>query len=67
VRTLAFDVVPTAFDPVEVVYLREHRWWSLSQIIEAMDHEKFVPRRIGELLPSIIEGKIPPEPVDTGP
>ena len=66
-RTRGFDVVPASLDKLEEEYLREHRWWSVPEIEAARGVETFVPRRIHELLPPIIAGKLPGAPVDTGP
>ena len=53
-------------DPVEVVEMTEHKWWSLDEILAAKDVETFAPRKLGELLPPLIAGEIPLHPIDTG-
>ena len=63
-RTGKVDIVPFAFDPVEAALIREHRWWSIPEILGASGKETFAPRRLGELLPPIIAGDIPAEPID---
>jgi len=45
--------------------IREHRWWAAHELGE-QSGETFVPRRMAELLPPLIAGRIPSEPVDTG-
>ena len=50
---------------LEREWVKEHRWWSLDEI-QAATTETFVPRRLGELLPPVIAGQIPNEPIDTG-
>ena len=59
VRTDYFTVSPSNVDEAEGQYLKEKRWWSLPEIMEAIDEETFVPRRLQELLPPIIAGDIP--------
>lgn len=49
-------------DAHELATLRGHRWWH-SAAIEAARDEVFVPRRLGQLLPPILRGELPPEPV----
>ena len=66
VRTQRFNVVPAAFDAFEAETMRQHHWWSLSEIDAAAGSETFAPRRLGALLPPIIRGEIPPLPIDTG-
>ena len=41
--------------------------WSREQVMDAIDEETFVPRRLFDLLPPIIAGDIPVTPIDTGP
>ena len=53
-------------DPVEVVEMTEHKWWSIEEILAAKNVETFAPRRLGELLPPLIAGEIPPVPIETG-
>lgn len=65
-RVPAFTAAPTALDEWEKQHMHEHRWWSLADIIAANASEIFVPRRIHELLPPIIAGNLPPQPVDVG-
>ena len=64
VRVRHFDVAPGALEPIEVASLREHRWWAVSDIRAASLHETFVPRKLGELLPPLIAGDIPPQAID---
>jgi len=45
----------------EQQYLKEHRWWSIEQIIQATNQTgqaktDFAPRRLGELLKTLIAG-----------
>ena len=66
VRTPEFTPVPAALEAVEAASLIAFRWWSVAEIAEESCGVAFAPRRLGELLPPIIEGKIPPRPIDTG-
>ncbi|MFQ6030795.1 MAG: hypothetical protein ACE5Q6_25275, partial [Dehalococcoidia bacterium] len=67
VRTQDVTVTTAYQDPVEVAELGEHRWWSAGEIQAATQGESFAPTRLGELLPPLIAGEIPPRPIDTGP
>ena len=49
----------------ESAMLGEHRWWSAEEI--AGSEEAFSPGRLGELLPPILDGRLPAEPFDAGP
>ena len=66
-RTHEFDVAPASLDELEKEYLHGHRWWSVPEIEAAQGVETFVPRRIHELLPPLIAGNLPDEPIDVGP
>ncbi len=66
VRTHEFEVAPASLDELEEEYLQEHRWWSVTEIEAARGVETFVPRRIHELLPPLIAGRLPGTPVDAG-
>lgn len=65
-RAPAFDVVPTAPDEWEMQYVLGHRWWSLSEMLANRDAETFVPRSMPELLPSLLAGNIPEQPIEVG-
>ena len=43
---------------------REHRWWSLDRVRRS--GETFVPGRLAELLPPLLAGDLPGEPIDAG-
>jgi ADP-ribose pyrophosphatase YjhB (NUDIX family) len=64
VRVGAAEVRPTALEPDEAGFLLGHRWWSAAEI--AASRETFVPRRLADLLPPLLRGDIPPEPVAVG-
>jgi TDG/mug DNA glycosylase family protein len=40
------------------------RWWSADEL--ARSSEEFAPRRIATLLPDLLAGNLPPEPIDVG-
>ncbi len=65
VRTRAFEPRPVEIGEWES-YMRDPgwwRWWSLDEIEAAAGYETFVPRRLGELLPPLLAGEVPAEPV----
>ena len=66
IRVQDHTVSLDGLDPVEVVEMTEHKWWSIEEILAAKDVETFAPRRLGELLPPLIAGEIPPIPINTG-
>lgn len=43
---------------------RGERWWSLDQLLQSS--EEFAPRRLVELLPALLRGEFPDQPVDCG-
>lgn len=45
-------------------YISGHRWWSLDELRSS--GEEFAPRAVAELLPDILDGHYPDEPVDCG-
>ena len=66
VRVQEHSVSSDGLDPVELVEMTEHRWWSASDIRASAGRESFAPRRLSELLPPLIEGQIPESPIETG-
>jgi 8-oxo-dGTP pyrophosphatase MutT (NUDIX family) len=48
----------------EHTFMTAHRWWSLAEI--AASGERFAPRRLAELLPALLAGAYPGEPIDVG-
>ena len=51
-------------DEVERAVMTDHRWWALDEIVAS--EEAFVPRSLASLLPPILSGDYPEEPIDTG-
>ena len=45
-------------------YVTAHRWWTPAELARAQD--VLVPRRLAELLPPLLRGELPPEPIDCG-
>jgi len=66
VRVQEHTVSLDGLDSVEAEEMNEYKWWSIEDILSAKDVETFAPRKLGELLPPLIAGKIPPLPIDTG-
>ena len=60
-RVPAFEPAPTALTPEERDMFRELRWWSADEI--AASRETFIPRTLGVLLPPLLSGPWPAEPV----
>ncbi len=63
-RCTAADVDPAALDRVRSEGATDARWWSLSEIVAGA--ERFVPARLGELLPGLLAGDVDPVAVDVG-
>ncbi len=61
-----FEPMPAAPDVWETEYMHEQRWWSVAELHNSKDVEIFVPRRLPELLPPILAGNIPTQPIDVG-
>ena len=66
IRVQEHTVSLDGLDSVEVEEMTEYKWWSTEEILAAKDVETFASRRLGELLPPLIAGKIPPVPIETG-
>ncbi len=65
VRCQPLEPDRTNWEPAEAGDLARHRWWSMAEIAAAAG-EVFVPRRMAELLPPIVAGQLPAEPIDCG-
>ena len=66
-RAPEFTVSSAGLDPVETVYMNEHRWWSVDDILAATEREAFAPRELGRLLLPLIAGEVPAQPIDAQP
>ncbi len=64
VRIDAADVVDDNWEPLERSMIVEHRWWSQPEIAESK--EWFAPRRIADLLPAVLRGEYPDQPIEIG-
>ncbi len=65
VRTPPFTPEPTlSWEQLNAEYVFELRWWTQAQLDEAA--ETFAPRRLAELLRSLLRDGPPPEPIDAG-
>ncbi len=64
VRVGTAEVSGTGREAVEANFILGHRWWTALEI--AASRETFVPRRLADLLPPLLRGEIPPEPLDAG-
>ena len=64
VRVPLTEINTDGWEDLERTFMDAGRWWSLDEIIAS--NEVFVPRRLAELLPSIIDGHYPPTPLDCG-
>lgn len=49
---------------IEIQEISRYHWWSLEELLSSDD--LFVPRRLAELLPPILRGEIPREPLAVG-
>jgi len=45
-------------------YIADHKWWTMDEL--RASQEEFAPRRIAEVLPPILDGNYPDEPIDCG-
>lgn len=45
-------------------YISNHRWWTLDELQSST--EEFAPRSAADLLPGILNGEYPNEPIDCG-
>jgi 8-oxo-dGTP pyrophosphatase MutT (NUDIX family) len=64
VHTQRTEIVTDGWEDLERQSMEASRWWSLAEIRDS--DEIFVPRRLAELLPSILAGNYPAEPFDCG-
>ncbi len=61
VRTDRFETSRDNWTAVEREMLLEHRWWALPEIEGGS--ATFAPRELARLLPPILAGEYPPEPI----
>jgi 8-oxo-dGTP diphosphatase len=66
VATEGFEPQPAlSWDQLRAEHLHEIRWWTFAEVEQAAD-VWFAPRRLGELLRSLVDHGEPTTPVDTG-
>ena len=65
-RVPTFKSAPAAPDQWETEYMHEQRWWGMSELIANKSTETFVPSGLPELLPPILVGDIPAQPIEVG-
>ncbi|MDQ6922368.1 MAG: NUDIX domain-containing protein [Candidatus Dormibacteraeota bacterium] len=63
-RVEAFEPSRAGLDDNEQQLVREHRWWTLSELEGS--HEEISPRRLATLLRSLLAEGPPPTPLDAG-
>ena len=63
VRTEAFEQEWKVQSDIERSFVFGSRWWNPHEIARAAD-TVFVPRALAALLPPLLEGELPPEPLD---
>ena len=56
---------PQGLEALEVLAFQESRWWTLEEV-QAADIG-FLPPRLPELLPQLINGPLPDPPLDISP
>jgi len=66
-RTTAFEPRPAKPDPTYEQYMLEdgwYRWWTLDELASHAGSERVEPAALPQLLPPIVEGHLPEEPVE---
>lgn len=63
-RTHRTEISAAGWTEFEVRMLSAHRWWSVEEMLASDDI--FVPRSLRELLPPILAGEVPREPIEVG-
>ena len=56
------EVDISGLDQIEAGMTVSHKWWSLDELVRTSDEMR--PHGIADLLPPLIAGKIPPEPLE---
>jgi 8-oxo-dGTP pyrophosphatase MutT (NUDIX family) len=64
IRISMHDAKTTSIEPDSHGVPRDHRWWPLDEI--QASPELFAPARLAEHLASLLDGRIPEQPVDVG-
>ena len=68
VRSPVARIADAGWTDEERTAITAHRWWSHAELVawDPVTGGVFVPRRLAELLPPILAGAYPAEPIDTG-
>ena len=64
VRVANITVSTDGLEPEERIAMVEHRIWSVDDL--AASNEWFAPRRLADLLPPLLSGDLPAEPIEIG-
>ena len=64
VRVEQPEVTVDGWTELEMQMISRFKWWSLEDMVTSDD--LFVPRRLAELLPPILAGQVPSEPINVG-
>lgn len=63
-RTPPFEVPEALVESLDYEGVIEARWWSVDELRQTT--EPLTPRRLASILPAILVGELPDEPVDIG-
>ncbi len=59
---------PTGLEALEALAFQGARWWTLEEVLAAdIDGVAFLPPRLPDLLPQLIDGPLPDPPLDISP
>ena len=64
VRVERPEVSVDGWTELEIQVISRFQWWSLEELLSSDD--VFVPRRLRDLLPPILAGDVPREPIEVG-
>ena len=53
---------PAALEALEALAFETARWWELDELLAST--ERLIPIRMREFLPDLVEGRLPPAPID---
>ena len=63
-RTEQIQTTARGMEGPELEEFREHRWWSVDELQRS--EATFVPGRLAALLPPLLDGDLPENPIDAG-
>ncbi|MBS2963204.1 NUDIX domain-containing protein [Actinocrinis puniceicyclus] len=64
-RAAGFELDASGWEQIERAAIAEHRWWSAAEL--AATAESVHPPGLARLLPDLLAGRLPREPVEVGP